>query len=811
MLNATLGLSAAVVGVATLMLLVAGRWPIGGYVLRSALLVVLVLGVATALGLVDVRALRAAPPNPADPVSLVGAAVLVVALLTPRRWWAVGSITFASLVVATVLYAMYLVSVTVALTNGPLSFVLGLLLLGFQVVALSLMIASLFEMIDALCRPLETPPPPALPASPEDWPTVAFQLPVHQEPPELVLGTIRSLLALDYPPESLVIQVLDNNTTDELLWRPVEDECRRLREAGHRVQFVHLEDWPGFKAGALNYGTAHLPDDAAILAVLDADYLVQPGFLRTAVPYFEDPDVAFVQTPQEYREWESSAFYRACHTGFAYFFAVGMISRSYRNAIIFAGTMGLIRRAALDEVGGWDENIITEDAEASLRILARGYRGIYVPRPFGKGIMPLTYEGLRGQRFRWAFGGMQILRKHWRSLLPWSRSSLSQRQRRDYLLGGLGWFNDALTLGFALFVAATALGVLTRHPFVVQRLQGLGLVLPLLYIALGLIRYLWGLRVATGASLTEAAAAMRVNLSLSWIVTLALIRGSIEKRGVFLRTPKFQGPASVRSLRLVWVEVVLGLGALVLAVAVVVTTGLSGLTLTVGVLLAWSALIYGSAFEYAMGDPTRPPTALRDKAALELTEGTVGRALQRAPAVGAVTAALVGVLIVAGALAFESARPVVPGVSSGVPPGDISAIAPSPAPSVGASASPAAGASPSGLAPSASPGPSSGASPAATPVPATPAPSPPPTPAATPATPAPSPPPTPAATPAVTPAATPPPTPAPTPVPSTATSLTPAPAPALSAASSASAISVGPPGAIALASPPGPLDVPGSM
>src|SRR6185436_19024896 len=180
-------------------------------------------------------------------------------------------------------------------------------------------------------------------------------------------------------------------------------------------------------------------------------------------------------------------------------FNVGMVSRARRNSIIFAGTMGLVRRSVLEEIGGWDERIITEDAEASLRILANGHRAVYLTTPFGKGIMPLTYEGLRKQRYRWAFGGVQILRRHWRALLL-PGSGLSLGQRYDHLIGGLWWFNDALTLAFAAFVGAAALGAIAGRPFVVQRLSGIGLVLPIAFILLNLIRYLWALRATTGAS-----------------------------------------------------------------------------------------------------------------------------------------------------------------------------------------------------------------------------------------------------------------------------------------------------------------------
>ncbi|HJW23193.1 MAG TPA: glycosyltransferase [Candidatus Limnocylindrales bacterium] len=701
MLTDLLSVSAGILVGATVLLVVAGRLPIGGDVLSVggrildlAAIAALAMLAAIAVGQVDPFHLGRTAPSLTSPVTLAAAGTGLVALTTPRKWWVAGTVAFAAAVVATALYLAYLVSVTVALTDSIGALLLGLTLLVFQFVALGLMLASMFEVIDALCRPLEVPrrPPP-----PPVWPVVAFQIPAHEEPPELLVDTITALTELEYPTERLVIQVIDNNTTDEALWRPVEAECARLAGQGLRVQFLHVEDLEGYKSGALNYGVRRLPDDVELLAVIDADYIVRPDFLRATVPYFADPQVAFVQTPQEYRAWQTSAFYRACHTGFAYFFRVGMVSRSYHNAIIFAGTMGVVRRAAIEAIGGWDETNITEDAEASLRILGSGARGIYLPEAMGAGIMPLTYEGLRGQRFRWAFGGMQILREHGRDLLPWSHSGLTQRQRRDYLLGGLGWLNDALSLGFALFIGATGLGALTGHPFVVQRLTGIGLVLPLLYIVLGLVRYLWGLRVATGVSLGEAIAALRVNLSLSWVVTLALLRATVEKRGVFLRTPKFAGGlARLRSLAAVWVEALVAVAMLGLAAAIVIRAQFSPLTLTVGVLLAWSGLVFGSAVAFAVADPTRPPEWLRRKAAQQLGNGESRRSAR--PPAGATAVATVGaVVLLAVALAAESGRTPVPNVA---PPAFALA---SPAPSAATPAPSSAPASTLGVASSARP------------------------------------------------------------------------------------------------------------
>ncbi|MCK1744304.1 glycosyltransferase [Bradyrhizobium sp. 139] len=99
------------------------------------------------------------------------------------------------------------------------------------------------------------------------------------------------------------------------------------------------------------------------------------------------------------------------------FFTVGMKLRHTRNAILLHGTMCLVSRHALERVGGWAEWCLTEDSELGLRLLARGYTGLYVPRTMGGGLLPLSYRSYRRQRRRCAIGGVQTLRRHWRILL----------------------------------------------------------------------------------------------------------------------------------------------------------------------------------------------------------------------------------------------------------------------------------------------------------------------------------------------------------------------------------------------------------
>ena len=193
---------------------------------------------------------------------------------------------------------------------------------------------------------------------------------------------------------------------------------------------------------------------------------MHPQWLRNTIGYFDDPSVAFMQTSQHYREWQDNPYLRGLFYSFRYFFDITMIARNHRNAIIFCGTMGLIRRSAFNEIGGWNQECITEDAEASLRMLGAGYRGVYDTAAYGEGLMPLDFDGLKKQRFRWALGGIQILKFHWREMVPFAhKMRLTIAQRIHYLLGSVQWFAEVLTATFTILLLATALATSLHESF----------------------------------------------------------------------------------------------------------------------------------------------------------------------------------------------------------------------------------------------------------------------------------------------------------------------------------------------------------
>jgi len=515
-------------------------------------------------------------------VAVIG--LLVVA--TRSVWNAFGQLFFAAYLAAALTYLAFAADVTVfghlSIEGEAASAALFLL----EMSALVLASSFVFETCDVVCRIRHSREFPEL--DPSYLPMVSLHIAAYNEPPDMLIATIKAVEQIDYPNFELV--VIDNNTEDEETWRPVEEYCRDLP----RVRFVHVSGLEGYKSGALNLVLReHIDPQAEIVGVIDADYLVDPGWLRATVGYFADPQVAFVQTPQDYRDYEGSAYFTACYDAYRYFFATAMPSRNERNSIIFAGTMGLLRKRLLVEIGGWDEWCITEDAETSLRLLKAGYSGMFVAQSFGRGVMPLTFASLKSQRFRWCFGGMQILRRHWRSLMPWDRSpdnKLTMSQRLDYLFGGLQWMNDLILLGFSVVLLVVAGLLLAGENVAVRPLVGPTLLLPAVILLTGLLRAIWALRHRTRISYGRALLAFANWLSLSFTVARACVEGLIRPEGVFLRTPKVGGSHRLRAaLAAARTETLIG--AVLWGCAAALPIVAKPTALLVG-LMAWQGAVY---------------------------------------------------------------------------------------------------------------------------------------------------------------------------------------------------------------------------
>ena len=259
-------------------------------------------------------------------------------------------------------------------------------------------------------------------------PKVAVLVPCCGEPIEVIERCLRGCIFLDYP--NFEIWLLDDASREELAILSSQLGCHYLA----RPQRIHA------KAGNLNYALPHLK--AEFIAVFDADVVPLRNFLNRTVGLFRDPLVGFVQTPQTYmnadpvmrnlrlERWlmpDEESFYRWIQS-----------DRQRLGAVVCAGTSFVMRCQSLKEVGGFETQTASEDLATGIRIIAAGYRGIYVPEKLSAGLAPFTIEAMARQRSRWASGTIQTLRT---GANPLKIPGLNPLQRLAFLEGILHWCN----------------------------------------------------------------------------------------------------------------------------------------------------------------------------------------------------------------------------------------------------------------------------------------------------------------------------------------------------------------------------------
>jgi cellulose synthase/poly-beta-1,6-N-acetylglucosamine synthase-like glycosyltransferase/exo-beta-1,3-glucanase (GH17 family) len=365
-------------------------------------------------------------------------------------------------------------------------------------------------------------------------PKVSVHIPAYREPPEMLLRTIDSVARLDYPDFECVVVI--NNTPDPAFREPIE---RRCRELGPRFKFVCVQNLEGFKAAALRLAMTRTAADAEIIGVIDADYVVDPRWLKDLVPGFDDPEVGLIQAPQDHRDSYRSAIHAAMNAEYAGFFDIGMVERNEVNAIIVHGTMCLIRRTAMEDAGGWSSDTICEDSDLGLTILERGWRAHYTNRRYGWGLLPQDYLAFKTQRARWAGGAVQIVKKHWRRFLP-GTSLLDHDQKREFAFGWLSWF------GAEIVAVGAALLNLVWVPFVVFKVVAIPdplLMLPIIAAFLvSLLHFVSAYRTRVAVPYLQMLGAMVVFMSVQWTVASAAFKAALPARqNYFHRTPKGKG------------------------------------------------------------------------------------------------------------------------------------------------------------------------------------------------------------------------------------------------------------------------------
>jgi cellulose synthase/poly-beta-1,6-N-acetylglucosamine synthase-like glycosyltransferase len=212
------------------------------------------------------------------------------------------------------------------------------------------------------------------------------------------------------------------------------------------------------KAGNMNNGLAH--STAEFILCLDADHVPKAKILERTVGYFDDPRVGFVQSPQCFHNTGSFVFRRTSKGRWfeqGTFYSVIQPAKNRFNSAFFVGTSAVIRRSALDSIGGFATGTATEDIHTSLRLHARGWKSVFVPEPLAFGLEAESLKEFFRQRRRWAAGSLGLLIRSPDS--PLRARGLSWQQRLNYVNATLAHVLGLQKVGTFLLPVACVMAV----------------------------------------------------------------------------------------------------------------------------------------------------------------------------------------------------------------------------------------------------------------------------------------------------------------------------------------------------------------
>lgn len=263
-----------------------------------------------------------------------------------------------------------------------------------------LLIHSFSFFLDLVSNNLPRKLPPQ--KKPEKDVSVAVLIPARHEPREVVETTLLTCLNMAY--DNKTVYLLDDSSIESY-----KQDARELTESLGVKLFTRPNN-RGAKAGLINDFMATMTEK--YIAVFDADQNPMPEFLNHLLPFLEGDDrLAFVQTPQFYTNTDASPVAHISNVQQAVFFEYVCEGKSSNESMFCCGTNVVIRRSALEDVGGYDEDTVTEDISTSMNMHRKHWKSLYYNKAYTFGMAPEDLGSYFKQQSRWAMGTFQLLRK----------------------------------------------------------------------------------------------------------------------------------------------------------------------------------------------------------------------------------------------------------------------------------------------------------------------------------------------------------------------------------------------------------------
>lgn len=275
-------------------------------------------------------------------------------------------------------------------------FIMSLILA--EVYAFFILFLGYFQTIWPLRRA-----PVALPESPEEWPHVDVLIPTYNEPLDVVRFTALGALNMDWPADKMHVYILDDGRRKEF------EQFAFEAGIGYKIR----ADNKHAKAGNIN--TALKTLTSPYIAIFDCDHVPTRSFLQMTMGWMlRDARLAMLQTPHHFYSPDpferNLGQFRIIPNEGELFYGIVQDGNDFWNASFFCGSCAILRRTALDEIGGIAVETVTEDAHTSLRMQMNGWGTAYINIPQAAGLATERLSAHVGQRIRWARGMIQILR-----------------------------------------------------------------------------------------------------------------------------------------------------------------------------------------------------------------------------------------------------------------------------------------------------------------------------------------------------------------------------------------------------------------
>lgn len=372
-----------------------------------------------------------------------------------------------------------------------------------------------------LWHPIERTPPPAPPSL-----RVSVYIPTYKEEVELVRKTVLGCMQMAYPHTTYI---LDDGSRPEFAALASEMGCEYVT----RTEHIHA------KAGNLNHALSATGGD--FIAVFDADYVPQSDFLDKTLGYFSDEKVAFVQTPQNYYNVDSFSVRFNLRKRIKWneadlFYRFMMPARDYWDSAFFAGTSAVFRKRALEEIGGFATETITEDLHTSVRLYKRGWQGVYHNELLSSGLAATDLKNYHIQKLRWAEGNISLL---FADNPLWTKG-LTLPQRICFFATVFGWFIGVPKLIYFVTPAVMLLAAqYPIYPFNWPFLWRYGIFLSAVILGVKIVGR------GHGRIFDEEIS----NMINFFVLTRAVVRSLVRRHARFIVTSKGTGEAvSLRSI-----------------------------------------------------------------------------------------------------------------------------------------------------------------------------------------------------------------------------------------------------------------------